>query len=60
VYDLGGRRVASLAAGVLGAGRHTLRWNAQDAAGNRVAAGLYFVRFSTPGLSRVHRLALLP
>lgn len=60
VYDLGGRRVATLAGGVLGAGPHTLRWNARDDAGRRVPAGLYFVRFSTPGLARVFRLALVP
>jgi hypothetical protein len=60
VYDLGGRRVAVLAAGRMGSGPHTLRWNAQDEGGNRVPAGLYFVRFTTPGLTRTYRLALLP
>jgi len=60
VYDLGGRRVATLAAGRMGSGPHSLRWNAQDAGGNRVPAGLYFVRFTTPGLTRTYRLALLP
>lgn len=60
VYDLGGRRVATLAAGRMGSGPHTLRWNAQDEGGNRVPAGLYFVRFTTPGLARTYRLALLP
>lgn len=60
VFDLSGRRIASLADGVLGAGPHTLRWNAQDDAGRRVPAGLYFVRFTTPGLARVARVALLP
>ena len=60
VYDLGGRRVATVASGRLGEGHHSVRWNAQDESGRRVAAGLYFVRFSTPGLTRVHRLALLP
>jgi hypothetical protein len=60
VYDLGGRRVAALADGVLGAGHHSLRWNTQDDAGRTVPAGLYFVRFSTPGLQRVSRLVILP
>lgn len=60
IYDLGGRRVATLHSGRLGEGHHALRWNAQDEGGRRVAAGLYFVRFTTPGLTRVHRLALLP
>lgn len=60
IFDLGGRRVASLASGMLGAGHHSLRWNTQDAAGRAVPAGLYFARFSTPGLTRVARLAVLP
>ncbi len=60
VYDLGGRRVALLADGVMGEGRQSLRWNAQDDAGRAVPAGLYFVRFETPGLTRVSRLVLLP
>lgn len=60
IFDLSGRRVATLAAGPMGEGHHVLRWNAQDEQGRRAPAGLYFVRFSTPGLTRVQRLALLP
>jgi len=60
IYDLGGRRVATLASGVLGAGPHTLRWNARNEAGKKVPAGLYFVRFDTPGFTRVQRLAIVP
>jgi hypothetical protein len=59
IYDLSGRRVAALADGVLGQGHHSLRWNAQDGTGRAVAAGLYFVRFETAGLTRVSRLAVL-
>jgi len=60
IYDLGGRRVASLAAGELGAGRHQVAWNALDLTGTRVAGGLYFARFTTPGLRRVERVIVLP
>ncbi|HTR97615.1 MAG TPA: FlgD immunoglobulin-like domain containing protein [Candidatus Acidoferrales bacterium] len=60
IYDLNGRRVATLADGDVGQGRHTLRWNAQNDAGGTVSAGLYFARFETPGLRRVARLVLLP
>lgn len=60
IYDLGGRRVAELAGGELGPGHHALRWNAQDEGGQRAPAGLYFARFSTPGLTRIERLILLP
>lgn len=60
VYDLGGRLVRTLASGRLGAGTHSLRWDTQDLAGRKAAAGLYFVRFQAGGLSRVSRLVLLP
>ena len=59
IYDLGGRRVTSLVEGSLGAGHHSLRWNAHDDAGRTVPAGLYFVRFATPGLTRTTRLVVL-
>ena len=42
VYDVLGRRVAVLAQGVLGAGRHEALWEAGT------AAGLYVVRLTTP------------
>lgn len=60
VYDLSGRRVTSLASGEVGAGRHEIFWNAVDARGARVSAGVYFARFETPGLSRTQRLVVLP
>ena len=60
IFDLGGRRVASLKSGRAPAGRHEVPWNATSDRGGRVPAGLYFVRFSTPGLSRTARLIVLP
>lgn len=39
VYDAGGRRVATLFDGVLGAGRHEFDWNAAG-----LAPGVYVVR----------------
>jgi hypothetical protein len=60
IYDLGGRRVASLVAGEQAAGRHEIHWRGDDAQGARVPGGLYFARFATPGLSRVERVIVLP
>jgi hypothetical protein len=57
VFDLSGRRVSSVVSGQVEAGHHELRWNPR---GGGVTAGLYFARFSTPGLSRMVRLVLLP
>lgn len=44
LFDVGGRRVRSLAAGAVPAGRHVLRWDARDEAGEPVPGGIYFVR----------------
>ncbi|MFN0150176.1 MAG: FlgD immunoglobulin-like domain containing protein [bacterium] len=48
VYDVSGRRVRALASGVYAAGVRTLQWDGQDDAGRSVAAGLYFLRLSSP------------
>jgi hypothetical protein len=47
VYDLGGRRVRSLASGVVAAGAHRVEWSGADDRGRPVAAGVYFVRLHT-------------
>jgi hypothetical protein len=60
IYDLSGRRVASLISETLEANRYRRRWDANDERGGRVPAGLYFARFTTPGLSRTARLVVLP
>ena len=60
VFDLGGRRVANLASGDFGTGRHERSWNATDERGGRVPGGLYFARFRTRGLDRTERVVVLP
>jgi hypothetical protein len=60
VYDLSGRRVASLAEGETPAGRHEIFWDTSTARGGRLSAGVYFARFVTPGLSKTDRLVVLP
>lgn len=60
IHDLTGRRVSVVHDGEMGAGTHSLRWNAQDRSGRALAAGLYFVRFATPGFTRIERLVVLP
>jgi endonuclease/exonuclease/phosphatase family metal-dependent hydrolase len=60
IYDLSGRRLASLVSGAQEASRYQVRWNAATDRGARVPAGLYFARFTTPGMSRVSRLVVLP
>ena len=60
IYDLTGRRVATIVSGSLGPGRYHFPWNAVSEGGPRVAGGLYFARFITPGMQRVSRLIVLP
>lgn len=59
VFDLSGRRVANVASGQTEAGHHELRWSPRGDGGG-VAAGLYFARFSVPGMTRMVRIVLLP
>jgi hypothetical protein len=45
VYDMAGRLVRTLVAGVQPAGSHVATWDGLTASGNRAAIGLYLVRF---------------
>lgn len=55
VFDLGGRRVRALYAGLLSPGAH-LSWDATDDAGARVAAGVYWVRAELGGRQLTQKL----
>jgi hypothetical protein len=57
VFDLSGRRIASLLSGTVEAGRHEVR---RQPTNGKPSAGLYFVRFSVPGLTRTERIVTLP
>jgi uncharacterized membrane protein len=48
VFDLSGRRVATLVQGEQSPGRHSATWDGREAGGERVAAGVYFARLTTP------------
>jgi choice-of-anchor C domain-containing protein len=54
VADVTGRRVASLASGVLEAGRHERSWGTAQ-----MPAGLYFITLRTQGRTLVRRVTLL-
>lgn len=56
IVDLQGRHVRTLLRGPLARGVTTLRWDGADAAGRRLGAGLYFLRFASPLGSRVVRV----
>ena len=61
VFNVVGQAVATLFAGRVGAGRRTLAWNANANGGQRVSAGVYFVRAEMQGVGvRSQRILLLP
>jgi hypothetical protein len=59
VFDLAGRRVATVAKGQFTAGRHTREWNGLDASGKRVSSGMYFYRASLGSDVRTTRAVLI-
>ena len=47
VFNAAQQKIATIHSGVLGAGYHSLEWNsAEDATGNKIAVGTYFVRIA--------------
>jgi hypothetical protein len=56
IYSVSGRRVRVLADGVTAPGPHERRWDATDASGSRVPAGVYFLRLEWNGHSVVRRI----
>ena len=59
VYNLGGRRVATLAAGVRAAGAHAVRWDGRDDRGQQAATGVYLYRFRCGHHEQTRKLLLL-
>jgi len=59
VLDLSGRRVATLVAGALPAGRRSVRWDRRGDNGSRAASGLYFIRLVSGSESITTRLLVV-
>jgi hypothetical protein len=59
VYDVLGRRVATLADGFQTAGRHGVAWNGSDDGGQPVASGMYFYRLTAGASSQTRKMVLL-
>jgi DNA-binding beta-propeller fold protein YncE len=59
VYDATGRAIRTLATGSREAGRHDLVWDLADDRGASAKSGIYFVRVSVDGASRVRRVAVV-
>jgi hypothetical protein len=59
VYDLLGRKVATLASGILPAGQKTINWNGIDANGQQVASGMYLYVLKVDGSTESKHMMLL-
>jgi hypothetical protein len=59
VYDVTGRLVKTVTAGLLKAGPHALRWDGTDHRGGRVASGVYFYRLTAGAYSATRKMVLL-
>ncbi len=59
VFDVQGRRVATLFDGVKNSGTHRLVWNGRDASGNAVSAGIYFVQMKSAGQRMNQKVTML-
>ncbi|NOQ21355.1 MAG: PQQ-binding-like beta-propeller repeat protein [Candidatus Aegiribacteria sp.] len=59
VYDLSGRIVRTLENSELGTGQHSITWDGRRENGEGVAAGLYYCRIQSGGVSETTGLCLL-
>lgn len=59
LFDVAGRRVATLLDAALGAGTRNLHWDGTDSRGGRVASGTYLLRVDAGGEAAVRRLTLV-
>jgi len=59
VFDLVGRRVATLLRGSVQAGDHVARWDGRDARGAAVPVGAYVLRLEAAGAMRAVKLVVL-
>ena len=59
VYDLLGRRVATLASGLHATGRNDAAWDGRDASGSALAPGVYLLRLRAGQQADVQRVTLV-
>ena len=59
VYDMMGRRVATLISGQLNAGRYEAVWNARSDAGSMVASGVYIYRLRAGSFESTKQMVLM-
>jgi aminopeptidase N len=56
VYDVQGRRVATLVDGLVEGGRHVASWDGTDVSGSKAAPGVYWLSFRAGGRALVRKM----
>jgi hypothetical protein len=59
IFDVNGRLIKVLAGAQMQQGSHQLVWNATDAKGNRVIAGIYFLKMQTRNYAEMRKLVIV-
>jgi pullulanase/glycogen debranching enzyme len=59
VFDIAGRKVATLVNQSLVAGTHDVQWNGRADSGQRLASGVYFYRIEAGDFSQTRRMTLV-
>ena len=59
IYDVLGRRAEYLDLGELHSGDHTMTWEANDSAGQKLPSGIYFAVFKTANTSLIRKIMIL-
>jgi hypothetical protein len=59
VYNVAGRKVATVADREFGAGRHDVTWNGVDSTGRPVPAGIYFYRLDAGTNTSTRKMIVL-
>jgi subtilisin-like proprotein convertase family protein len=59
VFNVEGRKVATLAKGLHEPGSYTVEWNGNDEGGRRVASGIYFYRLKTRSFDATKKMLLM-
>ncbi|MFC1573061.1 FlgD immunoglobulin-like domain containing protein [Candidatus Eisenbacteria bacterium] len=60
IYGVSGRLIRTLVSEERAAGPHSVRWDGQDDAGQKVPGGVYFYNMSAPGIEESRQMILLP
>lgn len=59
IYNVAGRRIATVVSENLPAGNHLVTWDGADTRGAKVPAGIYFYRFEADGFESTRKMILL-